>query len=165
MMANFKILYGQYYNWYKGLKSKGFWRKNNWIMKIAVPSAFSIESFYLKTILKAFGCKNLNSANYLKIWKEWGQKSHCVRSERCFRDCCPKFITGLKCFSRQRHRSKNIWVTRLFLCKNDSLIVESLWQKDSLVTLILFELCLFWYLAQSQILGNSLYLFSKLQFF
>ena len=47
---------------------------------------------------------------------------------------------------------KSIWVTS----QNGSLMGESLWQKDSLVTLILFELGLFWYLAQSQILGNSL---------
>ena len=32
------------------------------------------------------------------------------------------------------------------------------WQKNSFITHILFELCLFWYLAHSQILGNSLYL-------
>ena len=32
----------------------------------------------------------------------------------------------------------------------------SFWQKDSLVTYILFELCLLWYLAYLQILGNSL---------
>ena len=47
---------------------------------------------------------------------------------------------------------KSIWVTS----QNDSLMGESLWQKDSLVTLILFELGLLWYLAQSPILGNSL---------
>ena len=39
-----------------------------------------------------------------------------------------------------------------------SLMGESLWQNNSLVTLILFELGLFWYLAQSQILDNSLYI-------
>ena len=33
----------------------------------------------------------------------------------------------------------------------------SFWQQDSLVTLILFELCQLWYLAQSQILVTSLY--------
>ena len=38
------------------------------------------------------------------------------------------------------------------------LLGGSFWQKDSLVTLILFELCLLWYLAQSQILVTSLYL-------
>ena len=68
-------------------------------------------------------------------------------------DCCPKFATGLKCLNR----SKNIWVTRLFFCQYDSLMGESFWQQDSLVTLILFELSLFWYLAQSQILRNRLY--------
>ena len=70
-------------------------------------------------------------------------------------DCCSKFATGLKCLNR--HRSKNMWVTSLFFCQNGSLMGESLWQKNSLVTLILFELWLFWYLAQSQVLGNSLY--------
>ena len=38
-------------------------------------------------------------------------------------DCCSKFATGLKCLNR--HRSKNIWVTRLFFCQNDSLMGES----------------------------------------
>ena len=32
------------------------------------------------------------------------------------RDCCPKFATGLKCLNR--HRSKNIWMTRLFFCQD-----------------------------------------------
>ena len=36
------------------------------------------------------------------------------------------------------------------------LLGGSFWQKDSLVTLILFELCLLWYLAQSQILVTTL---------
>ena len=71
------------------------------------------------------------------------------------RGWCIKFATGLKCLNI--HRSKSIWVTSLFFCQNDSLIGGSLWQKDSLVTLILFELCLLWYLAQSQILVTSLY--------
>ena len=42
-----------------------------------------------------------------------------------YRDCCPKFATGL------------------IFCQNDPLMGESLWQKDSFVTLILFDLCLF----------------------
>ena len=50
-------------------------------------------------------------------------------------------------------------MTRLFFCQNGVLLGRSFWQKDSLVTLILFELCLLWYLAQSQILGTTLYNF------
>ena len=50
-------------------------------------------------------------------------------------------------------------MTRLFFCQNDVLLGESFWQNDSLVTFILFELCLLWYLAQSQILVTSLYLY------
>jgi hypothetical protein len=56
-------------------------------------------------------------------------------------DWSPKFATGLKCLDR--HRSKSIWVTILFFCQNDSLIWGSLWQKDRVVTYILFYLCLF----------------------
>ena len=36
----------------------------------------------------------------------WNFMSACM-----YRDCCPKFATGLKCINR--HRSKNIWVTQL----------------------------------------------------
>ena len=50
-------------------------------------------------------------------------------------------------------------MTSLFFCQNYVLINtgQSFWQKDSLVTLILFELCLFWYLDLSQIFVISLY--------
>ena len=44
----------------------------------------------------------------------------------------PKICDWAKCYNR--HRPKNIWVTRLFFCQNDSLMGESFWQKDSLVT-------------------------------
>ena len=57
-----------------------------------------------------------------------------------------------------RHSLKSIWVTRLLFCQNDSPIGGSFWQKDSLITHILFGLCLLWYLAHSQILGISLYI-------
>ena len=66
-----------------------------------------------------------------------------------------KICDWAKCYNR--HSSKNIWVTRLFFCQNGVLLGGSFWQKDSLVTLILFELCLLWYLAQSQILVISLW--------
>ena len=49
--------------------------------------------------------------------------------------------------------SKSVRVTMLFFCQR-----KLFWQKESLVTLILFELCLLWYLAQSQILVTSLYI-------
>ena len=51
-----------------------------------------------------------------------------------------KISDWVKCYNR--HRSKNIWVTRLFFCQNGVLLGESFWQKDSLVTFILFELYL-----------------------
>jgi hypothetical protein len=40
------------------------------------------------------------------------------------------------------HSSKSIWVTILLFCQNDSPIRRSFWQKDSLITHILFELWL-----------------------
>ena len=50
-----------------------------------------------------------------------------------------------------------IWVARLVLRKNDSWIGGSFWQKGSLITHKLFELYLFWYLAQSTYLWDTLY--------
>ena len=52
------------------------------------------------------------------------------------------------------HSSESIRVIKLFFCQNGVLIGRSIWPKDSLVTLILFELWLLWYLAQSQIHRN-----------
>ena len=45
----------------------------------------------------------------------------------------------------------------LFFCQNDSLMRESHWQKDSLVTYILFDICLFKHFSMSQIFVISLY--------
>ena len=50
----------------------------------------------------------------------------------CNRDWLPKFGTGLNCLNK--HRSKNIWVTILTFCQNDSLMGGSLCQKDRMVT-------------------------------
>ena len=47
----------------------------------------------------------------------------------------------LKCLNR--HISKSIWVTSLFFCQSGSLMGGWHWQKDRLVTYILFDLCLF----------------------
>ena len=44
----------------------------------------------------------------------------------------------------------SIWVMKLSFCQNDYPIREEFWQKISFITHILFELCLFWYLAQSR---------------
>ena len=38
------------------------------------------------------------------------------------------------------HSSKSIWVIKLPFCQNDSPMRGSVWQKDSLITYILFEL-------------------------
>ena len=67
----------------------------------------------------------------------------CPKSKELYitRDWSPKFATGLKCLDR--HRSKSIWVTILPFCHNDLIIGGSLWQKDRMVTHILFDRCLF----------------------
>ena len=63
-----------------------------------------------------------------------------------------------------RHSSKSTRATKLSFCQNDVHMGESFWQKNSLVTLILFELYLLWYLAQSQTLVTSLYyILSKIE--
>ena len=49
-------------------------------------------------------------------------------------------------------------MTKLSVGQNDLPRSTPFWQKNSLVTLILFELWLLWYLAQSQILWITLYL-------
>ena len=72
-----------------------------------------------------------------------------------------KICDKLKCLSR--HRSKSIRVTSLFFCQNDVLTGESFWQKDSLVTPILFDLCLFKHFSLSQIFVISLY-YTKVYF-
>ena len=59
------------------------------------------------------------------------------------------------------HRSKSIRMTKLIFCQNGVLLGRSFWPKDSLVTLILFELWLLWYLAQSQIHRITLYILTK----
>jgi hypothetical protein len=63
-----------------------------------------------------------------------------INQFRLLRGWCIKFETGLKCLNR--HRSKSIKVIRLSLCQNDSPMGGSFWQKDSLISFILFELCL-----------------------
>ena len=60
--------------------------------------------------------------------------SICQGFQRLITKICDK----LKCLNR--HRSESIRVTSLFFCQNDVLIGGSFWQKDSLVTLILFDL-------------------------
>ena len=70
------------------------------------------------------------------------------------RGWCIKFVAGLN--SINRHISKSIQVIKLSFCQNDPLMGESFWQNNNLFTQVLFELCLLWYLAHSQILGISL---------
>ena len=56
----------------------------------------------------------------------------------------PKFATGL--IYQIGHSSKSIWVSMLLFCQNNSLMRESFWPNDSLITFIIFELCLIWYI-------------------
>ena len=58
-----------------------------------------------------------------------------------------------------RHRSKSIRVTNLSCCQNDPPLSTSFWQKKRLVTLILFDLCLFRHFSLSQIFVISLLLY------
>ena len=67
----------------------------------------------------------------------------------------PKFATGL--IYQIGHSLKSIWVTRLVFCQNNYLMRGSFWPKNSLITYIIFELYLIWYLTKSQILGLTLY--------
>ena len=56
------------------------------------------------------------------------------------RACCAKFATGLNTIIS--HSSKSIWLIKLSFCQNNSPMGGSFWQKDSLITHILFELWL-----------------------
>ena len=56
--------------------------------------------------------------------------------------------------------SKNIRVTKVSFGPNNFPKSTPFWQMNSLVTLILFELWLLWYLAQSQIHCTTLYKYS-----
>ena len=60
---------------------------------------------------------------------------------------------------QNRHSSKSICVIKLSFSQNDPPMEESFWQKDSLITHILFELCLFRYLAQSTFFWYTLYVY------
>ena len=55
---------------------------------------------------------------------------------------CIKFICDWAKY-RNGHSSKSIQVIKLSFCQNDSREGGSFWRKDSLITIILFELCLF----------------------
>ena len=70
--------------------------------------------------------------------------------------CVPKKVDWAKLLNR--HSSKSICVIWLSFCQNDPPMGESFWQKENLVTHILFELCLFRYLAQSIFFWYTLYL-------
>ena len=50
------------------------------------------------------------------------------------------FATGLNIIIN--HSSKSIWVIKLSVCQNDSPMGGTFWQKDSLITCILFKLWL-----------------------
>ena len=76
---------------------------------------------------------------------QYSNHKSCSFKQRLITKICDK----LKCLNR--HRSKSIRVTSLFFCQNDVLIGEPFWLKDSLVTLILFDLCLFQHFSLSQI--------------
>ena len=74
------------------------------------------------------------------------QKATLRARSRISRDWSPKFATWLNMIIGCS--SKSIWVIKLSFCQNNPPMVESFWQKNSLITHILFELCLFRNLAK-----------------
>ena len=70
--------------------------------------------------------------------------------------CVPKKVDWAKLLNW--HSSKSIWMIKLPFCQNEPPMGESFWQKDSLMTHILFELCRFRYLSQSTVFWYTLYL-------
>ena len=74
------------------------------------------------------------------------------------RGWCPKFAPGLNIkigIVQKVYEWSNCPFAKMIL--QWIFMGGSFWQKDSLITHILFEQCLFWYLAQVQILGITLY--------
>ena len=67
-----------------------------------------------------------------------------------------KICNKLKCLNW--HRPKSISVTKLSFCQNGPPRSTSFWLKKRLVTLIIFDLCLFKHFSLSQIFIISLYL-------
>ena len=51
-----------------------------------------------------------------------------------------------------------LWVIKLSFCRNDSHMGGLFWQKNTLITHILIELCLLWYLAECTFSLLTLYL-------
>ena len=126
-------------------------------------SSISILNFYYSLIFSQFEIENIIYVPFIQviqvfkiffvIFQIWYWPNH--------RDWFPKFANGLNIKIDIVHKAC-IWVTKVSFCQNDPIIGESFWQKSSLVPLIFFEICLFWYFANSQILGISLYLTFKL---
>ena len=75
-----------------------------------------------------------------------------VKIEIIIVKCVPKKVDWAKYLNRQS--SKSIQVIKLSFCQNDSPMGESLWQKDSFITHLLFELCLFSNSVQSTFFGT-----------
>ena len=74
------------------------------------------------------------------IWLRGDKSAYKLEIDADNRDCCTKFATGLNIIIS--HSAKNIWVIKLSFCQNDSSIGGPFWQKDSLITDMLFALLL-----------------------
>ena len=83
--------------------------------------------YYLVGIICPLGwmiCQNLAPQVGRQACNVWVKKSETIHS------------------SVISHSSKSIWVIKLSFCQNDPPMGESFWQKDSLISHILFELLL-----------------------
>ena len=104
------------------------------------------ESLLLQSVLIKMGrkCKYVMLfiiyfiLSYTSLYRGWAKKVHRA-----------KFLN--------RHSSKSIWVIKLSFNQNDCPWGGSFWSKDSLITHILFELCLFRNLAQCTLFLLTLY--------
>ena len=97
--------------------------------------------------------------NWVNFWFSIMEKLWDLAQENLV-NICTRYRVSHSYLDRAKNKKvgivQSIQVMKLFFCQNDSLMGQSFWQNTSSVTHIPFELCLFWYLAQSRWLWDTL---------